>query len=303
MSNSLVSMPGTRRTRAEEKPRACRAWKMRIVMLIAGERGRRFAEREPELLRAGRFNQGRRGLTGIDRSMCLLLGALILLTGFWAGGCVGSSGGTVVEPRPRPRGVYHTVRRHQTLWRICKTYGVDMGEVARINGIRDVNEIKAGQRILIPGAEKVLHVEIRIEDIGPAVRKPTTVKLAKIKGRFVWPVKGQIMKRFGWSQGMRHDGIDVAAPWGTTVKSADSGTVIYSGNEIKGYGNIIIIKHGPVFSSVYGHNSQNLVREGDRVQKGQAIARVGKTGRTKGSHLHFEIRNHNKPIDPLLVLP
>jgi murein DD-endopeptidase MepM/ murein hydrolase activator NlpD len=178
-----------------------------------------------------------------------------------------------------------------------------MEEVARVNGIRNVNEIKAGQTIFIPGAEKVLHVDIHIEDLGPAVQKPTTVQLAKVKGRFVWPVKGRIIRRFGRNQGVRHDGIDVAAPWGTTVKSADSGTVIYSGDEIKGYGNIIIVKHGRSFSSVYAHNSENLVREGDRVQKGQAIARVGETGRAEAPHLHFEIRNHNKPIDPLLVLP
>ena len=105
------------------------------------------------------------------------------------------------------------------------------------------------------------------------------------------------------SKGRKHDGIDISAPRGTPIKSTDSGKVIYSGNEIRGYGNIVIIKHGPILTSVYAHNDVNLVQERDRVEKGQVIARVGRAGKTTGSYLHFEIRNHNRPIDPLLVLP
>jgi murein DD-endopeptidase MepM/ murein hydrolase activator NlpD len=116
-------------------------------------------------------------------------------------------------------------------------------------------------------------------------------------------VKGPILRRFGSSAGRRHDGLDISAPEGTPIAATDSGKVLYSGNEIQGYGNIVIIKHGPIFSSVYAHNAVNLVNEGDRVQKGQVIARVGRTGRATGPYLHFEIRNHNRPIDPRLVLP
>lgn len=220
-----------------------------------------------------------------------------------AGGCASSPTRPVDKPEPRQTGVYHTVKRHQTLWRICKTYRVNMAKVARINGIRDANKIKAGQRIFIPGAERVLHVDIYIEDLGPSGKQPTTVDLAKARGHFMWPVRGSLLQRFGRGTGRRHNGIDISAPRGTPIKSADSGKVIYSGNEIKGYGNIVIIRHGPVFTSVYAQNDVNLVREGDRVQKGHVIARVGSTGRARGSHLHFEIRNHNRPIDPLLVLP
>jgi lipoprotein NlpD len=111
------------------------------------------------------------------------------------------------------------------------------------------------------------------------------------------------MKKFGRSQSRKHDGIDIDAASGTPIRAADSGKVIYSGDEIKGYGNIVIIKHGPTLTTVYAHNAANLVREGNAVKKGQVIARVGRTGRATGSHLHFEIRNHNKPVDPLLVLP
>ncbi len=178
-----------------------------------------------------------------------------------------------------------------------------MAEVARVNGIRDVNKIQAGQRIFIPGAKKVLHVDIYIEDLGPSGKKQAKIDLAKVRGRFMWPARGPIMKKFGWKGSRRHAGIDISSPWGSPIRAADSGKVIYSGNEIKGYGNIVIIKHGPVFTTVYAHNASNLVREGDRVNKGRVIARVGRTGRATGSHLHFEIRNHNRPIDPLSVLP
>ncbi|NIQ38946.1 MAG: peptidoglycan DD-metalloendopeptidase family protein [Proteobacteria bacterium] len=234
----------------------------------------------------------------VPRILTLLVVLLLLQ------GCMTSSRRPVVDsPGQKTRGVYHTVKRHQTLWRISKTYNVDMYRVARINGIRNVNEIKAGQKIFIPGAKKVRHVGIYIEDLGPSGRKGTKVDLAKAKGRFMWPVRGPIMKKFGRSQSRKHDGIDIDAARGTPIRAADSGKVIYSGDEIKGYGNIVIIKHGPTFTTVYAHNAANLVREGNTVKKGQVIARVGRSGRATGSHLHFEIRNHNKPIDPLLVLP
>jgi LysM repeat protein len=235
------------------------------------------------------------------RSRITRLAEFLLLAPLAVGGCA-STPKKPIE-KPRQSGVYHTVKRHQTLWRICKTYNVDMTEVARINGIRNVNRIRAGQKLFIPGAENVLHVDIYIEDLGSTQRKPAPVDPSKIKGRFLWPVKGPILRRFGSSQGRRHDGLDISAPEGTPIAATDSGKVLYSGNEIQGYGNIVIIKHGPIFSSVYAHNAVNLVNEGDRVQKGQVIARVGRTGRATGPYLHFEIRNHNRPIDPRLVLP
>jgi lipoprotein NlpD len=119
----------------------------------------------------------------------------------------------------------------------------------------------------------------------------------------MWPVNGVVTRGFDGSREKRHAGIDIASPLGTPIKTAEGGRVIYSGNEIKGYGNVVIVKHGPVFSSVYAHNAENMVREGDVVQKGQSIARVGRTGRAQQAHLHFEIRNHGRPMDPLLVLP
>jgi LysM repeat protein len=240
---------------------------------------------------------------GFQKLHPLFFGPLLLSMILVVAGCGTATKKPIVSSHAKRMGVYHTVKRHQTLWRICKTYKVDMAEVARINGIRDVNNINAGQKIFIPGAKRVVDVGIYIEDLGPAGKKPAKVDLTREKGRFIWPVRGSIRKGFEVNTGRKHDGIDISALHGTPIRSAASGQVLYSGNEIKGYGNIVIIKHGPIFTSVYAHNAANLVREGDHVAKGQIIAKVGRTGRATGDHLHFEIRNHNKPINPLLVLP
>jgi murein DD-endopeptidase MepM/ murein hydrolase activator NlpD len=247
--------------------------------------------------------KGKGGLSRAANSLPMSVVVLLVAAASITGGCVGSPQSPIERPIARREGVYHIVKRHQTLWRICKTYDVDMADVARINGIADVSQIRAGQRVFIPGAEKALDVGIYIEDIGPPRKKARRLDLAKVKGRFVWPVKGPILKGFNPKSKEKHDGIDIGAPSGTAINSIESGEVLYSGNEIIGYGNIVIIKHGPTFSSVYAHNAVNLVREGDRVDKGQLIARVGNTGRAEDFHLHFEIRNHNRPMNPLLILP
>jgi murein DD-endopeptidase MepM/ murein hydrolase activator NlpD len=107
--------------------------------------------------------------------------------------------------------------------------------------------------------------------------------------------------RFGVRGGARHDGIDIAAPEGTPVLAAAHGKAIYVGEQ-PGYGMVVILRHGDGLVTVYAHNSAVLVREGARVERGQAIARVGQTGRTSGPHLHFEVREGTRPRNPLLYL-
>jgi murein DD-endopeptidase MepM/ murein hydrolase activator NlpD len=102
--------------------------------------------------------------------------------------------------------------------------------------------------------------------------------------------------------GQRHDGIDIAAPEGAPVTAAAAGTVVYAGEQ-PGYGAVVILKHEGGLATVYAHNSRVLVREGVRVEAGEAIARVGQTGRTTGPHLHFEVREGTRPRNPLLYLP
>jgi len=108
--------------------------------------------------------------------------------------------------------------------------------------------------------------------------------------------------RYGVRAGKRHDGIDIAAPEGTAVVAAAAGTVIFAGEQ-PGYGSILIVKHDGGLVTLYAHNSRLLVDEGARVKRGDAIARVGQTGRTTGPHLHFEVRDGTRPRNPLLFLP
>jgi len=218
----------------------------------------------------------------------------------------------VTTPRPRTpqvkmdtrKGVYHTVVRHQTLYRICKTYGVDIKEVASLNGITDHSKIDVGQRIFIPGAKKALKVEIVIDDVvaEPVEREKERPKTAYKKMDFIWPVQGKCMDLFEDNERRRHQGIDISSILGTPIKASSTGVVIYSGNTIKGYGNMVILRHSEEFVTVYAHNQVNLVEEGMSVEKGQMIAKVGQTGRASGPHLHFEIRIDNKAVDPLLYL-
>lgn len=206
------------------------------------------------------------------------------------------------EKRMEMKGVYHVVERHQTLYRICKTYQVDIKEVASLNNIVDPSRIQTGQRIFIPGAVKVLKVEIYIDDVVTESGEKEREKIAYKKHDFIWPVEGQCVDLFEETERKRHQGIDITSPSGTPIKASSSGTVLYSGNTIRGYGNLIILRHSEEFVTLYAHNQVNLVEEGTWVEKGQMIGRVGQTGRATGPHLHFEIRRNNKAVDPLLFL-
>src|SRR4030043_228287 len=204
------------------------------------------------------------------------------------------------SPPPYKKGAYHVVERHQTLYRICKTYGVDLKEVSSLNGISYPGKIQTGQRVFIPGAKKVLKVEIYIDDV---VAEPgEKVRIAYKKLDFIWPVEGKINDVFVGAERRRNQGIDISSPLGTPIKASNAGMVIYSNNTIKGYGNLIILRHSEEYVTVYAHNQVNLVEEGAWVEKGQIIGKVGQTGKASGPHLHFEIRKNNRAVDPLLFL-
>jgi murein DD-endopeptidase MepM/ murein hydrolase activator NlpD len=121
--------------------------------------------------------------------------------------------------------------------------------------------------------------------------------------RFSWPVRGgDISSGFGMRNGVMHDGIDIRAPRGTPVRAADRGVVIFSGRQ-RGYGNVVIIRHDGHYATVYGHNTLNLVRVGDRVARGEIVATMGRTGDATGSNVHFEVRRDNLARNPLEYLP
>lgn len=117
---------------------------------------------------------------------------------------------------------------------------------------------------------------------------------------FRWPVQGRILTGFGkQADGARNDGINLAVPAGTPVLAAESGTVIYAGNELEGYGNLILVQHADDWVSAYAHAETITVSRGQKVTRGQSIAKVGKTGSVDQPQLHFELRKKSKPVDPL----
>lgn len=127
-----------------------------------------------------------------------------------------------------------------------------------------------------------------------------TVVMPRTTGRFRWPVRGRIINKFGTkSKGVRNDGINISVPEGTKVKATEAGIVAYAGNELRGYGNLILIRHNGGWVSAYAHNSRLLVKRGQRIRRGQVIAKVGKTGSVAQPQLHFELRKDAKPVDPL----
>ena len=116
---------------------------------------------------------------------------------------------------------------------------------------------------------------------------------------FRWPVQGRIISEFGTKpDGGHNDGINVAVPAGTSVKAAENGVVAYAGDELKGYGNLVLIRHSNNLVSAYAHNEEILVQRGDQVRRGQVIAKAGRTGQVNQPHVHFELRKGSRPVDP-----
>ncbi|MCP3981669.1 MAG: peptidoglycan DD-metalloendopeptidase family protein [bacterium] len=189
--------------------------------------------------------------------------------------------------RSSPEGVHHVVQRGQTLWRIAHTYGVGLDALARVNGITDPTRLEVGRRLFIPGATTVREVPLAAP--------------AGVAARLTWPVRGgALMSRFGVPRGgnRRHTGIDIDGETGDPVLAAHDGRVVYSGSS-GDYGKTVIVEHKAELRTLYAHNAVLLVREGERVKRGQHIARVGRTGNASGDHCHFEVRRKNVPVDPM----
>src|SRR6185503_15132309 len=116
---------------------------------------------------------------------------------------------------------------------------------------------------------------------------------------FRWPVKGRVIQAFGPKQGGgQNDGINLAVPEGTPIKAAEDGVIAYAGSELKGYGNLVLVRHSNGFVTAYAHASEIMVKRGDAVKRGQVIARSGQTGNVNAPQLHFEIRKGANPVDP-----
>lgn len=188
--------------------------------------------------------------------------------------------------------VIYQVKRGDTLSGIAAQYNIDMETLIRHNGIAKPDRLQIGQQIVIPvgGADAV-----------PAMG--TSMVAAKIESAvsFDWPTEGVITSRFGRRWGEFHYGLDVANETGTPIRAAAGGVVIAAGWRGT-YGKAIIIQHDQVYRTLYAHNSRILVEEGQWVARGQVIAEMGSTGRSTGPHLHFEVHQNQKALDPLRFL-
>ena len=191
---------------------------------------------------------------------------------------------TTVAQAEQPKEVIHYVQRGETLWGISRKYQVSLQSITSANNISESSRLNVGQRLVIPN--------VRSSSISPY--------------SFIWPLNGLITSHFGIRTlgGRRdyHTGIDIDGHSGASIRAAESGKVSFSGY-INGYGNVVIIDHAGGYSTVYAHSASNLVKEGQNVKKGEIICKLGSTGNATGSHLHFEIRENGRPVNPLSYLP
>ncbi|MBI4405899.1 MAG: M23 family metallopeptidase [Deltaproteobacteria bacterium] len=200
------------------------------------------------------------------------------------------------------RSRYHKVESGDSLSKIASQYQVPVGDLRKHNG-KAVHHLRAGTKLYIPFENQPGWDTLDDQDRRPASSGHTVqTSYAAPAAKFLWPVVGTLSSYFGLRNSRMHEGVDIAAPRGTKVQASRSGHVLYAGNSIAGYGNLVIIHHMDRFSTVYAHLSKIDVRKGQFIRKGQLVGRVGATGHATSSHLHFEVRNRRVPVNPLLYL-
>nr|WP_110992394.1 peptidoglycan DD-metalloendopeptidase family protein [Pseudomonas sichuanensis] len=282
------------------------------------------------------------GHTGIrqrkERSVLKLV-VIALAMGTLLAGCssTGSSGARVVDrnsaapKRPAVTSGQYVVKPGDTLFSIAFRYGWDYKELAARNNIPPPYTIRPGQPIRFSsgagGSTTVVTSSPSSSSKTTVIRRPvgtpppaanngksatsasssSSQTVAQVPaaeravGGWTWPSNGVLIGKFA-SNGSLNKGIDIAGDLGQPVFAAADGAVVYAGSGLRGYGELIIIKHSDTYVSAYGHNRRLLVREGQQVKAGQTIAEMGSTG-TDRVKLHFEIRRQGKPVDPLQFLP
>jgi hypothetical protein len=218
-------------------------------------------------------------------------------------------GAARAEARADEPGV-HIVQSGETLYSIARRYNVESFAFADYNDLPAPFSIYAGQRLSIPAAGSQPPAATPGAEEGPmvaslpAMAQPLPSPPDQSDRGFIWPVDGKVVSTFGpKARGRRNDGINIATARGAPVRAVDNGVVAYAGNELRGFGNMVLIKHQGGWISTYAHNDRLLVGRGDRVRRGQVIARAGSTGRADGVQLHFELRKGTTPVDPLQHLP
>jgi len=234
----------------------------------------------------------------------------------------------------------HVVNHGDTLLSIARRNHIPVADLARANGIASTAKLQLGMKLTVPAKSAVAAPGVQpavvaaaqpaATSVSPATKvaavpadpqqkarlaQATTVddtpaeapvKAAEATGAlptFRWPVRGKVITSYGAkTNGKANDGINLAVPEGTPVKAAEDGVVAYSGNELKGYGNLVLIRHSNGYVTAYAHASELLVKRGDTIKRGQIIAKSGQSGEVGSPQLHFEIRKGSSPVDPLQFL-
>jgi murein DD-endopeptidase MepM/ murein hydrolase activator NlpD len=249
---------------------------------------------------------------------------------------------TYEAPQPKKAaGAGHTVRPGETLFSLGRTYGVSPYAIADLNRLPHSATLQTGQVVQIPGGQGATRIAAA-EPAVPAITTSETIATKDVSridapkpvtaeeiplasptepdvqtaqapapqpaaepgtGGMRWPVKGKVISEFGSKpNGLRNEGINIAVPEGTSVRAADSGIVAYAGNELKGYGNLVLIRHEGGWVTAYAHNKELFVQRGDTVKRGDVIAKAGQTGSVSTPQLHFEVRKGATAMDPMKFL-
>lgn len=212
---------------------------------------------------------------------------------------------------PRPR--VHVVQRGDTLSAIARAYGSDMGRIAALNGLAPPYVIRVGERLALPdgGGTQVATASPSSRPTGQAAPSRVAPRAAPQAaatpepparaGRgFAWPAQGRVIAGFGpTGKGERNDGINIAVAHGSPVKAAENGVVVYAGNELKGFGNLLLVKHEDGWVTAYAHNDALLAKRGQKVRRGEVIAKAGQTGNVASPQVHFEVRRGSRAVDPM----
>jgi len=231
----------------------------------------------------------------------------------------------------------HVVNPGETLASIARHNHLSVAELAKANNMDASSKLKLGMRLNVPGKTAAMAPAVPQAALAPAVATVPAVGMKMAAGTpqqsarlaqanppaeevaaeapikaseatgalptFRWPVRGKVITSYGAkTNGKSNDGINLAVPEGTPIKAAEDGVVAYSGNELKGYGNLVLVRHSNGYVTAYAHASELLVKRGDTIKRGQVIAKSGQSGEVGSPQLHFEIRKGSSPVDPLQFL-
>ena len=223
----------------------------------------------------------------------------------------------------------HQVRAGETLFAVGRTYNIHPYKIAEHNGLAKPYSLKVGQKLRIPSgggstatqrqannnpaqsqtaantSSKAAKDQTQISQPVEKVERPlsqtnTTITTSRASDAgFRWPVRGRVISKYGSKpNGTRNEGINIAVPESADVRASDAGVVAYSGNELKGYGNLVLVRHPNGWVTAYAHSKEVFVKRGDTVRRGQVIAKAGSTGSVNSPQLHFELRKGASAVDP-----